>query len=304
MGDLIELCDARHRVRIAPATGGGIADAVALREGRSVPLLRPRGGAPTRAQNGAAVDALGLGCNVLVPSCNRVSGGGFAFEGAFRHLAPNVDIAPYPIHGDGWLAVWRVAEKSAQAVTLNHDGHFGPFDYTATLHYALDEGGILARLSVTNRGLRLPFGAGFHPWFQRLSGTRLRFQAAGVWTETEDYLPLRHLALSDHPDRSFCRSRALPQDFINAAFTGWPGAARIAQPGLGIEIDVTASPNLGIAHVYSPGPNAGFFCFEPVSHATDAANQPGLPGLTILDSGANMTVWMRIAWRAVEGADA
>jgi len=41
VGDLIELCDARHRVRIAPATGGGIADAVALREGRSVPLLRP-----------------------------------------------------------------------------------------------------------------------------------------------------------------------------------------------------------------------------------------------------------------------
>jgi len=297
VGGLIELGDARHRLRIAPALGGGIADAVAILNGREVPLLRPLAGVPT--------DALDLGSNVLVPFSNRISGGGFSFGGNFYAVAANSDISPHAIHGDGWQAVWQVLEQSATAVKLAHDGgNVGPFRYAARLRYDVGPDGILAELAIENHGPKLPFGGGFHPWFPRLARTEVQFDAIAVWAETPDHLPLQHLPLSDRPDWDFGRSRALPADWINAAFTGWSGRANIRQPELGINVTMTASPELGTAHVYSPGAEADFFCFEPVSHATDAVNQTGMPGLAVLDRGEVMTLWMRLNWKAAEVSDA
>lgn len=290
--DLIELSDKRHRLRIASALGGGIAEAFAVHEGRKLPLLRPWPGA------GAGVR--GLGCNVLVPFSNRISGGGFAFDGQFHKVAPNLAGEPYPIHGDGFQAVWRVAGHTAQAVDLRHQGQIGPFRYSATLTHALQGDAITSRLHVTNTGPRLPFGGGFHPWFPRHADTRLRFAATGVWTETPDHLPDRHLPLSDRPDWDFRRAKALPDAWINAAFTGWKGAARVEQPSSGIVVFVEASANLDCAVVYSPDCTAGFFCFEPVSHTVDAYNQPGQPGLVVLDHGESLEMSMKLSWALME----
>ena len=35
---------------------------------------------------------------------------------------------------------------------------------------------------------------------------------------------------------------------------------------------------------------------EPVTHSVDAHNQPGQPGLAILDKGETMTLKMKIGW--------
>jgi aldose 1-epimerase len=48
-------------------------------------------------------DCYTLACMPLVPWSNRVSGGGFEFNGVAYPLAPNCVGEPYPIHGDGWL---------------------------------------------------------------------------------------------------------------------------------------------------------------------------------------------------------
>lgn len=292
MGDLIELADARHRLRIAPALGGAIAEALAIHDGRSLPVLRP--------WPGEAAGVLGVGCNVLVPFSNRISGGGFAFDGAFHKIEPNLAGEPFPIHGDGFQARWGVAQQTARSVDLTCDGAIGPFRYSARLHYSLRDGGMAADLQVTNTGPCLPFGGGFHPWFPRHADTRLGFAATGVWTETPGHLPDRHHGLADCPDRNFSHARELPGDFINAVFTGWHGMARIEQPTLGIAVSVGASPNLDCALVYSPNRDADFFCFEPVSHAVDAHNQPGRPGLVVLDAGDTLQMSMTLAWSAMD----
>ena len=69
---------------------------------------------------------------------------------------------------------------------------------------------------------------------------------------------------------------------------------------LGIAIEVSASDNLDCAMVYSPGSNADFFCFEPVCHTVDAHNQPGQPGLQVLDKGETFTMSMNISWVPLE----
>lgn len=292
MTDLIELMDARHLVRIAPDLGGGIAEAFAVHRDKHLSLLRP--------WPGAEVGVLGLGCNVLVPFSNRISGGGFAFEGQFHRVEPNLPGEPHPIHGDGFLAVWQVAGQSPRTVELTHKGQIGPFFYAACLRYALVEGGLVANVHVTNLGPRMPFGGGFHPWFPRYPDTRLQFTATGFWTETVDHLPDLHLALSERPDCEFSKPQLLPNDWINAAFTGWQRVARIEQPALGLAVLVNASTNLDSAVVYSPHREAGFFCFEPVSHAVDAHNQPGQPGLTPLDTGDTLEMSMTLSWSPME----
>ena len=292
VSELIELGDARHRLKIVPSFGGGIADAVAIHDGRNLPLLRPWAG--------PAAGVLGLGCNVLVPFSNRISGGGFFFEGQFHDVKPNLAGEPYPIHGDGFQAVWHIKDQNRSTLELTYEGGIGPYHYAAVLRYALAGGGISIQLQVTNLGLRLPFGGGFHPWFPRFVDTHLTFSAYGVWTEKTDYLPDSHLMISDCPDWDFRKPRMLPHNWINAAFTGWNQIARINQPSLGIAIEVSASRNLDCAIVYSPGSAADFFCFEPVCHTVDAHNQPGQPGLQVLDKGETFTMSMNISWVPLE----
>ena len=50
-------------------------------------------------------------------------------------------------------------------------------------------------------------------------------------------------------------------------------------------MNIEAEPLLSTYILYSPSDQAGFFCFEPVTHPVDAHNLPGGPernGLTIL----------------------
>ena len=54
--------------------------------------------------------------------------------------------------------------------------------------------------------------------------------------------------------------------------------------------------------LYSPGRDASFFCFEPVSHVVDAHNLPGGPeanGLAILAAGEIVEVSCRYCPRAL-----
>ena len=53
----------------------------------------------------------------------------------------------------------------------------------------------------------------------------------------------------------------------------------------------------GVLIVYSPAADAGFFCFEPVSHPVDAHHGEGL---TALEPGESMTASMRLAWQATK----
>jgi len=242
-------------------------------------------------------DPFKLGMNLLLPFSNRISGG-FLFNGVEHVLLPNLPGEPFPIHGDAFDKPWRVRQMAADNVTLTlADGAFGPFRYRAQVHYELSESAFSVRLCLTSLArMPLPYGLGVHPWFPRTSDTRLEFAARGYWPETEDHLPAVAQAVDVPLDLNFDIMRALPDDWINAGFSGWSGAARLDQGKDGVSVDLGAN-SFSTAILYSPDAKADFFCFEPVSHPVNAHNLPGQPGLTILNTDQSLSGVFRMEWR-------
>ncbi len=275
------------RLALVPEMGGGIARL----DVNERPVLRPW----SRNVDGGPFE---LACNILVPFSNRISGGGFPWDGEFHAIAPNLEGEPFPIHGDGFQKAWAVEDSQDEKVTLTlEDGAIGPFAYRAQQDVQLSDRQLTLRLNLTNIGDNpLPFGCGFHPWFPRDAETRLSFSANGVWMEDTQHLPTAHHDLADLRDWDFEAPRALPDGLINNAFTRWAGDANIEQGRTFTSATVSASPNLDCAIVYSPDALADFFCFEPVSHAVDAHNAANAPGLTVLATGQSMAAQMTIAW--------
>lgn len=217
-----------------------------------------------------------LGSQVLAPFANRIAGGGFAWDGHFHPLMPNLAGERYPIHGNAFQSEWAITDASSTRATLSlaSEGP-GDFRYEAELTYQLDNGALTASIVLTNTGdLALPFGVGFHPWFVRTPKTRLRFQADGYWTETQDHLPSGFVPLTGTEGFAQGTIAPLPNDWINRAFTGWTGVAELIWPERrsGVRLEATG---LGVLMLYSPSHEADFICLEPVSHSVDAHNRTG-----------------------------
>jgi aldose 1-epimerase len=285
-GEMLELSDDRSRLVLLPESGGSIARFDALVTGEAVPLLQPWDGTGKS------------GCQLLVPWSNRISGGGFEYDGRFYPIEPNVVSEAFPIHGDGFQKPWRlVSQTDSEAELVLDNGAIGPYRYVARITYALHEGALDATLTVENRaGIRLPYGLGFHPWFPRCPGTTLKANAARAWLEDERHLPIGVTPVADHPEWDFSRASSLPRSWVNNAFDGWDRRAAIIQPEDAIAISVTASSPLDVFILYSPSPDADFFCFEPVSHPVDAHHGEGL---TPLEHGTIMSASMRLGWSSI-----
>nr|WP_239113361.1 aldose 1-epimerase [Shimia biformata] len=283
----MELEDRRTRVTIAPDLGGGVAGMWAKTDAGDVPVLRPLAGDRP----------FDLASNVLVPFSNRIGGAGFVFEGQHFDVPPNLDGEGLPIHGDGFQRRWQVEVSDPSRVVLRlDDGAIGPWHYSARLVYSLKNGAFGTQLEITNTGPRLPFGGGFHPWLPRFADTKLWFHAETVWLQDDRFLPSDEVAASG--DWDYLTPRALPEGLVNNAFCNWIGPATVLQPTLGIAVTIV-SP-MDVAIVYSPSASADFFCFEPVSHAVDAHNMPGQPGLIALDRGATVALSMSIDWQGLQ----
>jgi len=272
---------------IRPDKGGALAALDAVRDGEALPLLRTP--EPGEFQAGSMV---------LAPFSNRIADG-FTFEGTYHPLAVNREGERFPIHGDAFQKAWTVARADETEAVLSLDGAFGPYRYRAELAYTVDGPALHMRLSMTNTGPRLPFGGGFHPWFHKDAATRLQFRAQNVWLETADHLPDRALALAQTPEWDFSGGKTVPARFLNNAFTGWDGLARVEQPSQGIATVVTAAAPLDVLIVHTRE-DAAFICAEPVSHGVDAHNAPGQPGLVPLDTGETLDLAMSIAWTALD----
>lgn len=281
----------RACLELIPALGGGVARLdVRHPNGALVPVLRRWNG---RIEDGP----FALGCNVLVPFSNRMSGGGFEYDGTFHPVPANLRGEPLPIHGDGFQRHWRPLARSAETVELQCDGAIGPFRYRARQTFTLAVDKLVIELTVENLSERaFPFGVGFHPWFPRNAETRLQFRAAEIWLENEVHLPAGRREIADVPDWNFDGGRPLPDNWINNAFDGWDGQAVITQGEEAVSLKLSASANLACALVFSPGLKADFFCFEPVSHPVDAHNLAGRPGLQVLEHRQELTASMTLEW--------
>ena len=265
---------------IVPTLGAGLAAYDLVAPSGRTPLFRP-----CRELSSAAPFDLAL--NVLVPWSNRISGGGFHFDGQFHALAPNVAGERFPIHGNGFSSSWAIERATTESAELSLPSEGpGPFRYEARATYSLTGGALTMRLSVGNLGLvPLPFGLGVHPWIVRGAQTQLKAKAERMVRETEEHLPAGDAPVASRAAWDFAEPRALPAGWVNNAFLGWDGQARILWPERSLELDIEADPPLSTYILYSPSDKAGFFCFEPVTHSVDAHNLPGGPeanGLAVL----------------------
>jgi aldose 1-epimerase len=267
---LVALTDGVAEATVVPDLGGGLASYDLIGATGRAALFRP-------CRDLERAGPFDLANNLLVPWSNRISGGGFSFGGRFRALKPNLPGEPYPIHGNGFSSAWAVENASAERVELSLTSNGpGPFRYEARATYALEAGALNMRISVLNVGAEaLPFGLGFHPWVVRTPQTHLIAKAERVVLEGDDHLPHGQASVSSRAEWDFATPRALPAGWINNAFLGWDGRARVLWSDRGLALEIRANPPLSTYILYLPGGDSDFFCFEPVSHLIDAHNLPG-----------------------------
>ncbi len=147
---------------IIPSIGGGVTRFDLRRDDRVVEIFRPW-------PAGGSSDPNALGLFVLAPWSNRISGGGFTFDGDFHELTPNITGEAFPLHGDAWQEPWPLISHDERHVRMIREAHGpGPFRYRAQMDYGLFSYGLSVRMAIANVGrVPLPFGAGFHPWLPR-----------------------------------------------------------------------------------------------------------------------------------------
>ncbi|PAS99564.1 MAG: hypothetical protein BSR46_07305 [Candidatus Dactylopiibacterium carminicum] len=233
----------------------------------------------------------------LLPWSNRLTGGGFHLDGRFHAVPSNRDDSPYPMHGTGWMHEWEVLSHEATEIVLGVEAEHPlgyPWHYRARQTYRLEDDGMCMRLEITHLGEdRLPYGLGFHPYIMRPAreeDLRVRYGASGYWECIERGIPSTHHA--ELPaDWDFRQLRTLGQGLIDHQFTGCDAPMRMERRDLGIAIDwLTAEPEgLDLVIVYRPE-HGDWWCYEPVTHLTDAFNREGMPGLRLLEKGQSMAL--------------
>ncbi len=210
-------------------------------------------------------------CFPLVPFGNRIEANRFQFEDREYRLEANTT-DPLVLHGDGWLERWSVLRRDRQSVTFRFRQEASvatPFAYEAVETIVVDGPRLILSLSITNRADQaLPYGLGFHPYFPRTPEMRLFARAGRYWSEREGHLPDRPVPIPQ--TMNFASGSPLPPDWLNNAFDGWDGRARIEWPETGLAASLEADGHFRFFVLYAPSATSSFFCFEPMSHRPNA----------------------------------
>ncbi|HQT76301.1 MAG: hypothetical protein B7Z80_04525 [Rhodospirillales bacterium 20-64-7] len=237
-----------------------------------------------------------MGCFPLLPYCNRIGQAQFSWGGITYRLRHNFGDHPHSIHGLGWQRAWTVTRATPDAVTLTlaHVPDVDwPFAFDASVSYVLTESALAVTISLTNRhGAPAPAGIGLHPYFPKAHDPSLRFNAACVWLNGDDALPLR--LGSSPPEWVHAEPRPVAGSRLDNCFTGWDRSADIFAGPASLRIE--ASEAFGCLQVFTPS-WAGFFCVEPVSHVPDAIHRPDLPAdqaMASLPPDATLTGTIRL----------
>src|SRR4051794_18851610 len=143
---------------------------------------------------GADPNASFAGAFLMAPWANRLDEGRLPVGGTTWYLPVNRPADATAIHGLARNAAWTVAESDVARAVLLQQGDAEaagvPWHWQARLEVALDASGISLALGLTNAGIQpFPFGCGWHPFFARPAGTRLRFAATTLFARDARCLP-------------------------------------------------------------------------------------------------------------------
>ena len=271
---MIELRAGGATARIDPARGGRLASLSI--DGRE--LLR---GAPSRDDA-----SIRWGCFLMAPWPGRLADGRFTWRGREVQLAHTH--GRHAIHGLGWGRPWSVTAQSATEASLALDlaAAGWPPGGVARERFALGPGALRLEAEV-EADVAAPAALGWHPWFLRRGGARLRLTADSVlevdrMIPTGRVLPIRgNLDLSAGPE--------LGRRRLDTAYAGVRSPIVIAWSDL--ELRMVFGPELSTAVVYTP---PEVFCVEPQTAPPNAlANGGG----TALDAGGRLASVVTLEWR-------
>ena len=286
----VRLAAAGWEAELRPEIGGALS---ALRLD-GIDVLRPMAH--------GAVDPLQSSCFPLVPYCNRIKAGAFAWQGEAVQLPRNFPPETSSLHGMGWQVPWQVVHADAFRCTLAHQ-HAGlgprpwksapdtwPWAYVAQQRVRLGPQGLKVTLDLTNLSNGpMPAGLGLHPYFRRSDETAVRFSSRGMVRVDESLIPAGDFV----PAATFADWAAgtpLPDVLVDHCFVDWGGKVEIVDAAGTIAMRATGAPDL---HVYAPADGSAL-CFEPVSHTPDALNQAPAAMIT-LPPGCTASLTMEIS---------
>lgn len=281
---IVSLESGKQRLQLIPKFGGAVA-AWEWKTGNAwTPLFR--------SWNRVSEDGYTFACFPLVPWANRMTHGGFDYEGFFHSIQPNREGEPFPIHGDGWLQAWELADRSENRIRLALESHgFGgnPYHYRSTETFLLLDDGLQIDLTATHLGRNtLPYGLGLHPYFVRNAQTRLMAKTEGVWLSGTDAIPTEHVTTFP-ATWNYNTPAPLDGPMIDNCFTGWNGKAVIDYPEHELRLTMIVPDCNGYTLLYRP-PGLDYFCLEPITHPIDAFHMPEQPGLAFLSHGDSLAL--------------
>jgi aldose 1-epimerase len=252
----VSLANDKLILELSPNIGGSVSRFAFHDDGKTVELFRKAMGKTVLEHS----------MFPMVPFCGRIRDNLFAVKGKTFHLEPNFGNEPIVCHGDGWLNPWQVEETLENKAILRLDWlEAEPYRYQAWQTFELLENKLIATLNVTNKASELmPFGLGFHPYFERASVKTLKMNTPSVWLEGP--LHLHTERVTTPPELSFNKT-PLPDVWRNLCYGGWDGLARLEFETCVLEIRADTQH----IHLYTP-PGEDYFCLEPQSHCTTAFN--------------------------------
>lgn len=265
----IFLRDGSITVGVAPDCGGALTRFEFRTAGSHVDILR-------RAvkEDQAGHCALGASCFPLIPYGGRLRAGIFEFEGRRYQFALNALPERHSSHGDGWTRAWTLdsLDRRRAIMSLPADPLL-PFQYEATQSVEIADNRVTIRLSARNVGEhRIPMGLGLHPYFANRTSAVIKTKVPNQWEWDSEMMPVRQ---SSNPRGArLAHGEYVSEMPIASEFEGWSGCAAIDWPQFRLRVRLVTTPALRHAVMWVPT-GQDFFCFEPVSHATDAFNRLG-----------------------------
>jgi aldose 1-epimerase len=251
---------------IAPEWGAALTSLEIRLGSKRIDILRPA----RRPQPGVP-PALAASCFPLIPYAGRLRGGRFDFDG--RTIVYPLNALPEinSSHGDGFTRRWALTQLERHRAVMEILPDPGaPIQYhCARCVEVLDD---RVRVGMRIRNLeerRIPLGIGLHPYFANRDGAVLAAELPVRWHWDSQLMPTTREPNSREPQ--YTRGVAAGQLPVAAQYEGWNGEARIEWPADGVTVRLVTRPALSHVVIWAPQ-GEDFFCFEPLSHATDSFN--------------------------------
>ena len=273
---MIELRAGGARVTIDPARGGRLASlSVDARE----LLLRP----PSDDDR-----SIRWGCFLMAPWPGRLAGARLVWRDRTFQL-PRTH-GRHAIHGLGWDREWRVAHVSAATAELELDLAAAGWPMRGTVRERLSlEPGALRLEAEIHAGEAMPAALGWHPWFLRRGGARVRLDADAV-LEVDRMLPTgRRVPVAGRHDLR--DGPPLGDRRLDATYTGVRSPMAISWPDL--ELSLSFGPECDAAVIYTP---RDVFCVEPQTAVPNAFATAAGSAAHVLEAGESLRSVLELRW--------